>query len=178
MTTPIHYLLVGLPYSGKSTLANELLKRGNFAHVNIDQLKWDRGFKEVGDNDVPDKVWGEIFTEADSLLKKYLTQGLNVANEYAWITKAWRDCARKVATQVGCETKIIYLKLPVHIIMDRWTTNASNKSRFQWPKNEMQDILRDFEEPNPDENLLIYDQSLPVKEWITQNIPMNRFNGM
>lgn len=174
MTNPIHYLLVGLPYSGKSTLANEILKLGDFAHINIDQLKWDRGYTQVGDDDVPDKIWEEIFTEADSLLTKYLKQGLNVANEYAWITKAWRDRARKVATKVGCDTKLIYLKIPAKIIMDRWTLNANTKSRFQWPEKEMQDLLHDFEEPTSDENVLIYDQSLPADEWIAQNIPLNR----
>lgn len=174
MTNPINYLLVGLPYSGKSTLAKELLKLGNFTHINIDQLKWDRGYTEVGDDEVPDKVWEEIFTEADSLLAKYLKQGLNVANEYAWITSDWRDRARKVSSQVDSETKIIYIKLPIEVIMDRWNSNATTNSRFQWPKKEMDDILRDFEEPTTDENIIIYDQSLPVDQWITQNIPINR----
>jgi len=85
---PTHYLLVGLPYSGKSTLAQELVKLGNFVHVNIDQLKWDRGYTEVGDDDVPDRVWNEIFAEADDLLVSHLQAGRNVANEYAWITRA------------------------------------------------------------------------------------------
>lgn len=172
MTKPIHYLLVGLPYSGKSTLAKELLKLGNFSHINIDELKWDKGYKTVGDDEVPDKVWEEIFTEADSLLTKYLQQGLNVVNEYDWVTKAWRDRARKVASKVRCETKLIYIKLPIEIIMDRWTSNASTKSRFQWPKNEMNDILRDFEEPTSAENVLVYDQTISAKKWINQNISL------
>jgi len=61
MIKPINYLLVGFPYSGKTTLAQSLLKLGNFAHINIDQLKCDRGYTDVGDDDVPDKVWDEIF---------------------------------------------------------------------------------------------------------------------
>lgn len=47
---PKQYLLVGFPYSGKTTLAKELEKSLGFAHINIDQLKFDEGYTEVGKN--------------------------------------------------------------------------------------------------------------------------------
>lgn len=170
---PTHYLLVGLPYSGKSTLAQELLKLGNFAHINIDQLKWNRGYK-TGDDDVPGHVWEEIFIEADQLLSKYLHDGLNVANEYAWITRDWRDRAKKVAIQCGCVTTIIYIKIPREAILNRWQSNAESKTRFQWPEKEMQGVFSDFEEPTQDENFIVYDQNISAAKWIQQNIPIHR----
>ena len=71
MSKPIQYLLVGFPYSGKSTLARKLNKRFGFTHINLDQLKWDLGYSEVGDDDVPDEAWQKIFASADALLVKY-----------------------------------------------------------------------------------------------------------
>lgn len=172
MTKPIHYLLVGLPYSGKSTLAQSLVKLNNFAHINIDQLKWDRGYSEVGDDDVPDSVWDAIFTDADSLLQQYLQAGISVANEYAWITRAWRDRARRVATQVGCTTKTIFLDVPRDVVLARWQSNKATKARFQWPEKEMQDILSQFELPSADEDLIIYDESLAPEIWIRNNLAL------
>jgi predicted kinase len=166
MQKPIQYLLVGFPYSGKTTLAKELEKKLGFAHINIDQLKFDKGYTDVGDDDVPDLVWNEIFNEADRLIIKYLSEGKNIANEYAWITKVWRDRARKVAQDAGFQTKIIYIKLPKEIIWKRWMENSKTKARFHWPKEEFERNFRDFEEPVPEEDIIIYDQTSSVEKWV------------
>jgi predicted kinase len=169
MEKPINFVLVGLPYAGKSTLSNELKNRFGFEHINIDQLKFDRGFTSVGDDDVPDEVWDEIFDEADKLLVKHLQSGKNVANEYAWITRQWRDRTRKVALEAGFSTKLIYIKLPTEIIRQRWRLNKENPTRFHWPEAEFEGLLRDFEIPGEDEDLIVYDQTIPVEEWIEKN---------
>lgn len=167
---PIQYLLVGFPYSGKTTLANELHNQLGFAQINIDQLKFDRGYTEVGDDDVPDEIWEEIFTEADTLIVKYLKEGKSLANEYAWITKKWRDRAKKVAKDAGFDTKIIYIKIPTETIRARWLENSKSKERFHWSKEEFEQILKDFEELTPDEDYLMYDQTTSIQEWIKNNL--------
>jgi predicted kinase len=156
--------------AGKSTLAKGLKEHKGFAHVNIDQLKWDRGYTKVGDDDVPDKVWDEIFSEADNLLVKHLKEGKHVANEYAWITREWRDRTRKVAREAGFQTKLIYVNIPPEIIKQRWADNIQKKDHFHWPEEEFQRVFADFEEPTPDENILIYDQTTPLDKWIEENI--------
>lgn len=169
MDKPIQYLLVGFPYSGKTTLAKELKKRLGFAHINIDQLKFDEGYTEVGDDDVPDEAWERIFTKADKLIVDYLKEGKNLANEYAWITREWRDRARKMAKDAGFETKVIYLKVPPEEIRKRWLENSEIKVRFHWPEHEFESYLRDFEVPKEDENIIIYNQSISVEDWVQQN---------
>jgi len=106
MNKPIQYLLVGFPYSGKTTLAKELEKKLGFARINIDELKFAKGYTNVGDDEVPDQVWDEIFKEADQLIIKYLSEEKSLANEYAWVTREWRDRARKVAKDAGFDTKL------------------------------------------------------------------------
>lgn len=170
MKKPIQYLLVGFPYSGKTTLAKELEKRLSFARINIDELKFEKGYTDVGDDEVPDKVWYEIFKEADKLIVKYLKEGKNLANEYAWITKEWRDRARKVAKRAGCETKVIYVKTPLEIIEKRWKENQKTKHRFNWPKQEFKSYLKDFEKLEKDEDFIIYSTSDNAEVWINENI--------
>jgi len=166
MKKPVQYLLVGFPYSGKTTLAKEFEKRLGFAHINIDQLKFDKGYTDVGDDDVPDLVWNQIFDEADKLIVKYLSGGKSVANEYAWITKEWRNRARKVAADAGFQTKVIYVRLPKEVIWRRWEENSKTKTRFHWPKEEFERYIKDFEELTPDEDVIIYDQKTPIEKWI------------
>ena len=169
MSKPIQYLLVGFPYSGKSTLARKLKKRFGFTHINLDQLKWDLGYSEVGDDDVPDEAWRKIFASADALLVKYLREGKNVANEYAWITREWRDKARNVAGENGFATKVIYIKLSAEVIRKRWLENSQSRGRFHWPKEELERMFIEFEEPSTDENIIYYDSSLPIEKWVEKN---------
>lgn len=170
MKKPTQYLLVGFPYSGKTTLAKELEKRLGFAVINIDTMKFEKGYTEVGDDDVPDKIWDEIFKEADELIVKYLKEGKNLANEYAWITKEWRDRARKVAKDAGFETKIIYVNTPLEIVEKRWKENQKTKHRFDWPEHEFRNYINDFQELTDDEDFIIYNQTKPVDIWIEENL--------
>jgi len=170
MDKPIQYLLVGLPYAGKTTLAKELKNKYGFAHINIDELKFNRGYKDEGDNEVSDKVWDEIFEEADTLIAKYLKEGKKLVNEYAWITKAWRERARKVAQNAGFATKIIYIKLPIETIRKRWGENMQSRRRFHWTEHEFENYIKDFEEPTPDEHIIIYDQTISVDQWVNKNL--------
>ncbi len=170
MVKPINFLLVGLPYSGKSTLANELKNKYGFAHINIDEWKFNKGYKDKGDDEIPNKVWDEIFEEADKLFVNYLKEGKNIANEYAWVTRSWRDRARKVAKDAGFETKVIYIKLPLSTIKERWLKNNQSKSRFHWPEHEFENYIKDFEIPTTEENIIIYDQSTSIDSWIENNV--------
>lgn len=170
MNKSTQFLLVGFPYSGKTTLAKELVKEFGFVHINLDQLKWDMGYADVGDDDVPDKVWEKIINKANELLIKYLKEGKNVANEYAWITREWRDKARKVASDNGFKTKIIYIKLPKEEIKKRWLENSKTKNRFHWPEEEFKRMFTEFEEPTVDENIIYYNSNTPLKKWIDKNL--------
>jgi len=169
-TKQIQYLLVGLPYSGKTTMANYLKNKYGFAHINIDQLKKEAGYGDVGDDDVPDVVWDKIFIAADNLIVKYLSQGKNLANEYAWVTREWRDRAKKVAKDIGFETKIIYLTIDLKEIKKRWLKNSKTKERFHWPKNEFKNYIHDFEKPTEDEHVIEYDQTVSIDKWVQENI--------
>lgn len=168
MAKPTQYLLVGFPYSGKSTLASELKNKLGFEHINIDQLKFDKGYTDVGDDDVPDLAWNEIFDKADALIVKNLKAGKNVANEYAWITRQWRDRARKIAEDAGFETKVIYIKVPKQELWKRWQENAETKKRFQWPKIEFERNFKDFEEPTEGENIIVFDQKISVEDFVKE----------
>lgn len=170
MEKPTNFVLVGFPYAGKSTMARGLKEQKGFAHINIDQLKWDRGFTEVGDDDVPDQIWDEIFKDADDLLVKHLREGKHVANEYAWITREWRDRTRKVAADAGFPTKLIYINIPPEVIKQRWVDNIQKRDHFHWPEEEFQRVFTEFEPPEADEDMLVYDQSIPLNEWLEKNI--------
>lgn len=170
MKKPIQYLLVGFPYSGKTTLAKALERELRFARINIDDLKFEAGYTDVGDDDVPNETWIKIFKKADYLITKYLLEGKSLANEYAWITREWRDRARDIAKKAGFDTKLIYIKVSEDEIRKRWKENIKTKNRFHWPEKEFESYIKDFEVPTNNENLIVFDYSQSIEEWIKSNI--------
>lgn len=169
MTKPIQYLLVGLPFSGKTTLANVLVKRLGFKSVNIDKIKKELGYDATDDDHVPDSIWDKIFKEIDKRVIKYLKDGNSVLTETAWVTKEWRDKARKSPLKEGFPTKVIYVTISTEVARQRLYRNRQIKERFDLPDKIFEESVRDFEIPTEDEDVIIYDQSIPLDKWIKDN---------
>ena len=169
MIKAINYHLVGFAYSGKTTLAKKLEKYG-FVHLSIDELKWSLGFKDAGDDDVPDDVWAEIMAKADRLLLDYLREGKNVANEYAWATRYWRDRSKANAAAEGFKTIFVYLQTPPEEVRRRWLQNCESKVRFNMPKNEFDRMFSEFEPLREDEICISYDWKEDMEEWIEKSL--------
>lgn len=57
---PKLFILCGLPFAGKTTLAKELEKQFGWVRLSIDEVKFEFGYEDVSDDDVPDTAWEEI----------------------------------------------------------------------------------------------------------------------
>jgi len=166
MNKAVQYLLCGLPFSGKTTLGKALEKQLGWVHINLDDIKADKGYGGVSDDDVPDAAWPTIFAEADQRLLVALKSGKNVANETAWVTRQWRDRARAVATKAGFTTKVIYLKVPEEIAKKRQKENRRHQLRYDTRDSEFSGYVQEFEKPVDEEDVIVYDPTIPVEEWI------------
>ena len=160
--------MVGYPFSGKTVLAQELAKRLGYTRLSIDEVKFDFGFKDISDDDVPDDAWGKIFKELDRRIVANLKSGRTILNEYAWLTKSWRDRARNLATDLGIETKVIFVDTPVEVVRERWLQNKLTNERFDITESVFDEAIKDFEKPEHDENVIIYHTSMDVDNWIKE----------
>jgi len=169
MNKPTQYLLVGLPFSGKTTLVDELVKRLGFKSVNIDEIKKEFGYKALDDDHVPDKIWEKIFNEINKRVIKYLKNGFNVLTETAWVKREWRDKGRLAPSKEGFKTKVIYVVCTPLTARKRLLENRQTKKRFDVPDNIFEESIRDFEVPTKDEDVIIYDQLESLDKWIKNN---------
>jgi len=170
MKKQIQYLLVGYPFSGKTVLAKELEKRFGFLRLGIDAVKFDLGYKGISDSNISDTVWKRIFRELDRRITEYLKQGKTIVNEYAWLTKDWRNRARNLADKLGIETKIIFINIPEKVVRERWKINRMTKERFDVPDDVFEEAIRLFEFPTPEENILYYNDKDTIDIWIKKYI--------
>jgi len=165
----MQYLLVGLPFAGKTTLAKELEKRFGFVRLSVDDVKFELGYSGVGDDDVPDEAWEKIFRVLDARIVENLKADKTVLTEYAWVTKQWRDRARKLAGEMGVETKIIFVNTPEDVVRRRRLENRDVNARFDIPDTVFEEALHDFEPPTKDENIIMYDRAEKLDVWTKEN---------
>lgn len=169
MKKQMQYLFVGYPFAGKTVLAKELEKRFGFTRLSIDEIKFEFGFQGISDADIPEDVWQKLFEELDLRVVSALKQNQTVLNEYAWLTRKWRDRARKLARDLGIETRIIFVDAPENVVRNLLKANRKEIKRFDVPDDVFEYAIRYFEPPATDENMIIYSHADNLDDWIRRN---------
>lgn len=149
------FILCGFPYAGKSFVAEESRKHTDIVFVSIDTIFHTHGF-DWDTNTLPDiEMWQDIFDESYEKTKEVLSTGKNVLYDSTNQTAASRDKLREVATSVGANSCIIYIKSSTEIVWKRWEENKKNPTRSVVSRELIQMTIDMFEEPTVNENVLI-----------------------
>jgi len=165
---PTMYILCGLPFSGKTTLAKQIVAARDMAHVNIDHIKADEGYF-VSDDQVPDADWAGIYDVVHASLLMPLRLGRDVLYDASNLTRKERDEMRELATSRGFDAKLIYVATTEAVVRQRWQANKANPTRFDLPSVVLDEAIATFEEPSRDEDALVYAPTQDVTRWIKAN---------
>ncbi len=107
-------LLIGVPASGKSTLARQLLGHASFVHLNADSIR-----KEVnGDENSHDRdnlVWMKFQERYEAALQS----GQSVLVDNMNHTRATRSNLIRAARKAGYAVKLVYLDVPLAVCLER-----------------------------------------------------------
>jgi predicted kinase len=141
------WMLCGLSFSGKSTLARKLASEHGASVVSLDALNDERGVGYGGDG-LPGEVWGETLALALERIDHLLAGGRDVVVDdtccYRWI----RDRFREVAERRGAEVSLLFLDTPLAEIARR---RAEATERRGIADAVFDEHLRTFERPGEDE---------------------------
>jgi predicted kinase len=149
------YILCGLPYAGKSFVAKHVQTKTDITFVSIDDIFHAQGF-DWNSNTLPNAdTWEQIFNDSYEHTTQALREGKNVLYDSTNQTLASRDKLREVATSMGANTKVIYIKSPVEMVWKRWDENQKNPTRPAINRKLVQQTIDMFEEPTEHENLLV-----------------------
>lgn len=161
------YIMVGLPYSGKTTLRNELMKRFGFNYVSMDDVIDEKNFSvpEMTQDD-----WNYVYSRGYEKLKDELSEGKTVILDLGNLKRSERDTARNIAASVNVPYKLIYVNTPKDEILRRWRENQESKVRGHLEKESFNKALDMFQEPTADENPILYNSDMDLEAWIKENI--------
>ncbi len=166
--TPVRlYILCGLPFAGKSTLARELAKTHDLAYVAMDAINTERGLGLHGDA-ISEEDWDITYQEAYRRIDSFLTQDESVIYDAPSFTKEQRDQLRAIAHRHGMSAKVIFVDVPESVIRERWLQNRRTGNRFDVRDDDFALVVDNFQLPTDEEDVIRYDQTLPVSEWVHQ----------
>lgn len=167
MNKPTAYILTGLPYSGKSTLAKELVRRFGFKLASMDQVIEEM---DMHSDTMSMEDWGKVYDEGHKRLKDYLSEGYSVVFDGGSLKRRERDHFKEIAQSSGAQYKLIYLAVPRDEVKRRWQNNLISQERDQLTDKTMNTAINMFEEISTNELAIIYSPDMNLDEWIRANI--------
>lgn len=160
--------MCGLPFSGKTSLAKKIAEHTRFKLVGFDAL-WLENEKNIPKTRDGVKGWKYIRALAKDKIHELLKQNASVIYDDINARKEHREDLRNVAKTCKAHVIVVYLDTSFDEILKRRKANISRQERHDVePKNFRKAVLQ-FEEPTEDEDVLIYDQKIPLDEWIEKN---------
>jgi len=151
--TTLH-LMVGLPCSGKTTLAKQLEQDLNAIRFTPDEWQLELFGQDALDPE-HDERHDKIEALQWQLAAQLLSKGLDVILDFGLWSRVERDDFRTRATALGAKTKIHFLNVPHETLLERLEqrnikVQVSNES-FYIPPSMMKEWFPLFEPPDKEE---------------------------
>jgi predicted kinase len=153
------HLMVGLPGSGKTTLARRLELEHSALRLTVDE--W---HVRLFGSDVHDDSDASAFAEHDarhaaieSLLRevaaRVLALGMDVILDFGFWARSERDELRARARALGADSRIHYTEISEELLLERIRARNAQlpPGTFHIPEAKLREWMRSFEPPSPDE---------------------------
>lgn len=146
------HLMVGLPCSGKTTLAQKLESERSALRLTPDEWQV-RLFGQDAEEQEHDVRHNLIETMLWNIASRALGLGTNVILDFGFWAREEREDFRLRAKQLGASSEVHFLDVPENELMRRLAVRNSQLSQesFQIPEDMMKPWITFFQRPTPDE---------------------------
>jgi predicted kinase len=159
------YIMCGLGFSGKSTLAKKISEYKNAALVSQNAIYFEKE-KELDPTLSSDEEWKLIWNIAIERIVKNLKEGRSVVYDSTNTRREHRDRFRKIASENGARTIVIFLKTPDEVLLARQMKNKETKERHDVKQEYLDQARAEMEIPQSDENVFVFTPETDLVEWL------------
>lgn len=158
------YIMCGLAFSGKSTLARKISKHTWSKIIAFDKL-WVEKDKEHPVSK-GDEGWKFIRKVGQDEVAKALQEGHSVVYDDNNVRFEHREELREVARKFGARAVVVYLNTPMELIREREVANRATGERHEVEPENFQTVLEQLQIPKDQENVLEFKPGMNLDEWV------------
>jgi predicted kinase len=172
---PTLYLICGLSFAGKSTLAAAIAERTAATIVSLDEINARRGLH--GGLGIPDEEWLATHRQALREVGAALAAGRSVVVDDTNCFRFLRDDHRAVAAERGAASLVIHVDVPLAEALARLRANdrhgAAHQPLPRPPVTEavLLQLAQRFEPPAADEATLVFPPATDPVSWVRAHVP-------
>lgn len=152
---PILYIMVGVGFAGKSTLAKNIAEHFNINLVSQDVLFFEKE-KELNLNEDDDGQWQMLLSMCKQRIKELMMSGKSVVFDNVNLKRAHRDELREIAKEVKGKAVVVYLDTPEEILNKRQDRNKVTRERHDVKQEYLDDAKIQLEIPTNDEDTYVF----------------------
>ena len=163
------YLLTGISFSGKSTLAQVISVAQNIPIVDPDRIAHEWGIGLNGEV-VADAQWVLIHKESEQRAARILFGGSSLVYDTTAFTRKQRQELGSLAIQYDAEPVLIFVSISREEAWQRWKQNNQAQKRFAVPEDDFNMVADNFEPPGSGEPHLVYSAGQNLTDWVDRSI--------
>ena len=160
------YILCGLPFSGKTTLAKTLVSKLSFTRIDLDEIKFSIFGKDITDDDIDQNGWDKIYLQMYQDIERELKMGKIVVHDTGNFTRNERNLVKNIADKLGIESTTIFVSIPSDVAYQRLLENRQTKVRFNVTDQDFENTVKELEIPDNSEKHFVFNYNEDVNNWI------------
>ncbi|GAP93890.1 hypothetical protein NIES2104_03990 [Leptolyngbya sp. NIES-2104] len=146
--------MCGMPFSGKTTLAQSIAKYLHAPYISLDDINEFRGL--FGGDGIPVEEWEKTHSIAIQQLQNLMLSQQDIVLDDTSCFRWLRDRYRDFSIKYNYETILIYLDVPVSEIHSRTEENDKTQDRRGVRQEIVSEMAKMFELPQSDETVIKY----------------------
>jgi len=163
------YIMCGLAFAGKTTVARAIAGRAGGEVVSLDEITAVRGLS--GGQGIPAAEWERAHAVAlrqtDALLARGVVAVVDDTGCFRWL----RDRYRQVARRRDSADIVVFVDTPLAEARRRLTENDETRRRPAVRLEVLDVLARSFEPPQPDEATITFSPGDRLAPWLEEHVP-------
>jgi predicted kinase len=159
------YILCGVGFSGKSTLAKKIADHTGAILVSQDALYFEKE-KELNLNLDSDKQWRMLLDMCLDTIRTCLMEGKSVVFDSTNTRYEHREEVRNMALAANAESMVIFLDTPIQVQKDRQEKNKLTKERHDVKQEYLDEAIAELEVPTPEENVRVFSPNTDINDFL------------
>lgn len=162
---PILYIMVGVGFSGKSTLSKKIAEHTHAIRISQDEV-WVENQEALNLEKDSAEQWRMIVRLCEQKITEELKKGNSVVFDNTNLKRSYRDILRQLASSVGAVAKVIYLDTSEDVQRARQEANKLSGDRHDVEQVWLDKAKKELEIPTAEEGAFFYTPDGDIQKFL------------